>query len=203
MGNGLVINSSFSISVLLLICHKVNPALYPPPPPQKKKKQKKKTNKQKNKNTYIIWLENSRPLRIDNGQFRVASTKPLANIFARLIQPYVSTVGGLLWSSNVHDSTGNCGQLNIKITSYQCRNFHHKGKNVSGPSYLYNEKPHRWDGFYIERGPWSSYGWTDVATVLSAILQMLSLHNRKSRLNFIWLCNCNWYHYFKEESGVK
>ena len=44
--------------------------------------------------------------------------------------------------------------VNIKMLSYQYRDFHYKYKTVSWLSYLYNRNPHAWkDGLNIETGP--------------------------------------------------
>ena len=48
------------------------------------------------------------------------------------------------------------GRLNIKMSSYQYRDPHVKGKTVWRPSYLKHGNAHTWkDGLYIETGSWS------------------------------------------------
>ena len=38
----------------------------------------------------------------------------------------------------------NRGSLNMKMSSYQYRDYHYKDKTVWRPSYLYNANPHTW-----------------------------------------------------------
>ena len=61
------------------------------------------------------------------------------------------------WEVSSHHSCGThtWGPLNIKISSYQYRDFHYKDKVVKWPYYFYNRNPHTWKHhLFIEMGSW-------------------------------------------------
>ena len=74
------------------------------------------------------------------------------------------------------------GDLNIKISSYQYRNFHCKDKTVSRLSYFYNGNSHTLkDHLYIETGPW--FHQRNATCLLSIRKSLVSASPLKSTTN--------------------
>ena len=64
------------------------------------------------------------------------------------------TAGYIPVEQTIGDNSLSGGCLNIKILSYEDKNFHHKDKTVSWPSYLYNSNSYPGKtAFYIETAP--------------------------------------------------
>ena len=75
--------------------------------------------------------------------------------------------------------------LNIKMSSFQYRNFHYKDKTVIRLSYLYNGNPHTWkDSLYIEMGPCLS---------IQSCITTLTQYASPCPGNFLKHLKLNWY----------